>query len=94
MTTTATFTVTTPARKNPFTVTVELQTNGDGRPWIEGGYMDAANIVAKKLYGKTAHGRRVTGTAGKSGMFQPGRSGGHRYDHNSCGAPFHLTLND
>ena len=52
-------------------------------------YTEAANKAARKLHGKTAHGRRVTGTPGKSGVFQgykSMRSGGET----SVGGNFHL----
>lgn len=49
----------------------------------------AADIAARRLYGRTRVARRVTGTNGMSGMFQAYRSepGGGL---NSVGSTFHV----
>lgn len=97
MTTTATFRITTPARKNPFDITVTLEDNGQGRPWVAGGYMVAASLAAQRIYRlKRIGATRTTGTPSNSGYFigNVANRHGSNVDHASYGEPFHVSRID
>lgn len=54
-------------------------------------HQDAANKASKKMFGGTVFGKRGSGDANGSGMFQAYyHMSGSQPQSNSCGSPFHV----